>query len=149
MKRSTRKPSRKRNQDDYEVGFARPPRAHQFKKGISGNKKGQSRGTKNIATLFHQEMYQKVTILENGQRRTITKIEAALKQLTNKAATGDPRAIQAIINMASDLGDLKHPDPLQEPQRRKLKLNIFTKDLQTGQHVRVNTSNVREADDDE
>jgi hypothetical protein len=144
-----RKIPTKRNRSDYEVGFARPPKATQFKKGTSGNKKGRPKGTKNIATLFRQEIYQGVTIVENGQRRTIPKVQAALKQLTNKAATGDPRAIQAIMNMASDLGDLKHPDPLQEPQRRKFTLNIFTKDLETGQPVQVNKPNIREADDDE
>jgi PAS domain-containing protein len=46
-------------------------------------------------------------ISEGGQRRTITKIEAALTQFANKAATGDPKAIQASINIARELGDLK------------------------------------------
>jgi hypothetical protein len=39
-------------------------------------------------------MNEKVTINENGQRRRITKQEAAVKQLANKAASGDKRAIQ-------------------------------------------------------
>ena len=144
-----RKIPTKRNRSDYEIGFCRPPKATQFKKGTSGNKKGRPKGTKNIATLFHQEIYQGVTILENGQRRTITKAEAALKQLINKAATGDPKSIQAMMSIARELGDLNHPDPLQGPQVREFKLNIFTKDPETGQRVRVNTPYVREADDDE
>jgi hypothetical protein len=94
-------------------------------------------------------MNQRVAISENGQRRTITIVEAILKQLANKAATGDPKAIQAIINIARELGDLKLPDPMQEPQRHKFTLNIFAKDPETGQRVRVNPPNVRKADDDE
>ena len=104
---------------------------------------------KNLGTLFHEEMYQKVTIVENGQRRTIPKVQAALKQLTNKAATGDPRAIQAIINMANALGDLKHPDPLQEPQRHSFTLKVFEKELGTGRTVRVKPGTRQEIDDDE
>jgi Family of unknown function (DUF5681) len=78
----------------YLVGYGNPPKHWQFKKGTSGNKKGRPKGTKNLATLFHQEMNRRVIISENGQRRTITKAEAAIKQFVNKAATGDPKAFQ-------------------------------------------------------
>ena len=69
-------------------------------------------------------------------------------QLSNKAATGDSKATQAIINISRELGDLKHPDPLQEPQRRKFTLNIFDKDLETGQFVRVKPGTRQKIDDD-
>jgi hypothetical protein len=86
-------------------------------------------------------MGQRVTISENGQRRTITKVEAALKQLVNKAATGDAKAIQAMINISKELGDLKHPDPTQKPKTMKISLKIFEKDLETGQLRPVNSPN--------
>jgi len=38
-------------------------------------------------------------IRENGERRTITKLQAALKQLANKAAAGDPRAIRDVLKL--------------------------------------------------
>jgi hypothetical protein len=38
-----------------------------------------------------------VVISENGRRRRITKREAMLKQLVNKAAGGDARAIQLLL----------------------------------------------------
>jgi hypothetical protein len=57
----------------------------------------ESKGSKNIATLFHEEMYQRIAISENCERRTITKIEAAIKQLINKAVTGGPKSIQAML----------------------------------------------------
>ena len=139
-----RKISSKRNRSDYEIGFGRPPKATQFKKGTSGNKKGRPKGTKNIATLFHEAMHQRVAISENGQRRTITKIEAALTQLANKAATGDPKAIQASINIARELGYLKLPDPSQESQVIRFGLKIFEKNPETGESVCVSA----ETDDD-
>ena len=149
MKRSTRKPPGKRNKDDYEVGYGRPPKATQFKKGTSGNKKGRPKETKDIVTIFYEEMHRMIPISQSGKRRTITIARAAIKQLTNKAATGDPKAIQTIINISKELGDLKLPNALQQPQRRKFTLNIFSKDLETGQRVRVTPANVREPDDNE
>ena len=133
----------------YPVGYGKPPKQSQFKKGISGNKKGRPKGTKNLATLFHQEMSQRLTISENGQRRTITKGEAAIKQLINKAATGDAKSIQAMINISKEIGTLKFPDPMLEPETRTFTLSIFEKDLETGQFVPVNSPDARDPDGDE
>ena len=142
-----RKISSKRNRSDYEVGFGRPPKATQFKKGTSGNKKGRPKGTKNIATLFHEAMHQRVVISENGQRRTITKIEAALTQLANKAATGDPKAIQAIINIARESGDWKLPDPSQGSEVITFGLRVFEKNPETGESVRMKPGSTERYDD--
>jgi hypothetical protein len=150
MKRKRRRPTKRGGAGSgYEVGYGRPPKATQFKKGTSGNKKGRPKDVKNIASHFRDEMYQSVIISENGERRTVPKIKAILKQLANKAATGDPRAIQAIVNIARELGDLDLPDPVQEPKVRKFTLRIFEKDLATGEHVLVKPAYAREADDDE
>ena len=143
-----RKISSKRNRSDYEIGFGRPPKATQFKKGTSGNKKGRPKGTKNIATLFHEAMHQRVVISENGQRRTVTKIEAALIQFANKAATGDPKAIQASINIARELGDLK-PDPSQGSEVIRFGLKVFQKDPETGESVRMKPGSTERYDDDD
>ena len=40
---------------------------------------------------------EKVIITENGNRKTITKREAAFKQLANKAAGGDARTIHLLL----------------------------------------------------
>ena len=142
-----RKISSKRNRSDYEIGFGRPPKATQFKKGTSGNKKGRPKGTKNIATLFHEAMHQRVVISENGQRRTVTKIEAALIQFANKAATGDPKAIQASINIARELGYLKLPDPSQESEVIEFGLRVFEKNPETGESVRMKPGSTERYDD--
>lgn len=41
-------------------------------------------------------MRERVVINENGRRKTVTKLEAAFKQLTNKAASGDLKAVQLL-----------------------------------------------------
>ena len=40
-----------------------------------------------------------MVIAENGRRRTVTKLEAAAKQLANKAASGNERAIAMLCSL--------------------------------------------------
>ena len=80
-----------------EVGYGRPPLATQFKKGISGNPKGRPKGSVSLSTVVQRTSREPVSINENGKRKIITKAEAALKQLSNKAASGDLRAIKELM----------------------------------------------------
>jgi hypothetical protein len=90
------------NQDDtgrpFAVGYGQPPKATQFKKGQPGNPKGRGKGVKNFATEIQSELNTRVAITENGRRKTITKRKAVAKQLVNKAAGGDPKAIPVLLN---------------------------------------------------
>jgi Family of unknown function (DUF5681) len=83
----------------YEVGFQRPPRHTQFRKGTSGNPKGRPREAKNLAAVLDKALAEKVTIVENGRRRKITKRSAMIKQLVNKAASGDLRASRQLTDL--------------------------------------------------
>lgn len=83
----------------YDVGYGKPPKRTQFQKGQSGNPQGRPKGALNVATALERELNQRVTIKENGQTRSITKFEAAIKQLANKAASGDAKAIQFLVNL--------------------------------------------------
>jgi hypothetical protein len=78
--------------DDYEVGYGKPPKQTQFAQGKSGNPNGRPKGSKNLATVFMEIGRERITVTEAGRTRTITKAEAVVHQLTNKAASGDPRA---------------------------------------------------------
>jgi Family of unknown function (DUF5681) len=85
-----------------EVGYAKPPGASRFKKGVSGNPKGRPKGSLNVETVFIKSLLEKVVINENGQRKKVTKLQAALKQLANKSASGDMRAIRQTLELAHD-----------------------------------------------
>jgi hypothetical protein len=89
----------------YTVGFGKPPRRTRFKKGRSGNPKGRPRGSRTSLTLLQQALSELVVVTENGQRKQITKGEAMLKQLANKAASGDPRAMQMLLGEIRSLED--------------------------------------------
>ena len=82
------------------VGPGRPPKHSQFRKGQSGNPNGRPKGTLNFATVLDRTLREKVVINENGRRRTITKLEAAVKQLVNKAAGGDMNAFRTLSTLA-------------------------------------------------
>jgi hypothetical protein len=84
------------------VGYCSPPEATRFKKGVSGNPKGRPKGSVNVITALTKALREKVVINENGRRRTVTKLEAAIKQLVNKAATGDLRALRHLTELAQD-----------------------------------------------
>jgi hypothetical protein len=71
-----------------------PPKAGRFPKGKSGNPKGRPKGTPNMGTVIEKALKQPVTITDKGRTRKITKKEAIAMQLVNKAAQGEPRAMQ-------------------------------------------------------
>src|SRR5215471_14569739 len=74
--------------NEYEVGHGRPPKHTRFKLGTSGNPKGRPRSRKNLATVFDAASNERVSVTENGKRKTITILEAIMKQVTRKAAAG-------------------------------------------------------------
>ncbi len=83
----------------YEVGYGKPPRGGQFAKGRSGNPKGRPKGSKNLASVILRESRQPVKITGPRGSRTVTKLEATVMQVGNKAAQGDLRAAREFIPM--------------------------------------------------
>ena len=89
--------------DDYEVGYRRPPKHSQFKKGQSGNPKGRPKGSRDLASDLDDELNERISVLEGGQRRTVTKQRAMLKALSNEAMKGNTKAMNLIVNMVYQL----------------------------------------------
>lgn len=85
-------------QDDYEVGYSKPPKATQFK---PGNKfgKGRPKGAKNFSTIVNEALCAKVSAKINGKTVKMTKVELSVHQLANKASSGDPKAIAKVIEL--------------------------------------------------
>jgi len=110
---------------DYEVGYASPPRETRFCKGRSGNPAGRPKGSKNLSTLLGSTLNERVVVTENGRRKKITKRQAVLKQLVNKAASGDPRSTQLLLAEMRTI-DANAPatranePPLDDSERRVL-----------------------------
>ena len=99
--------------DKYEVGYGKPPKRTQFKKGRSGNPKGKPKGRKNFKTELLEELGEQIAVREGGKRRIISKQRALLKSLTAKAVQGDPKAATLIANMVFRLLH-QNDDPVED-----------------------------------
>jgi|TARA_B110000438_G_scaffold181427_1_gene173343 hypothetical protein len=102
---------------DYKIGYGKPPKKTQFKKGQSGNPKGRPKGTKNLATDLEEEMYETIEVFEGGRPIKVTKQRAMLKRLIEKALKGDLKAISTLLQLTSDIEQAHavKPDTLLEP----------------------------------
>jgi len=100
--------------ESYEVGYCRPPRGAQFRPGVSGNPRGRPKGAKSLASVLEKALAEPVVVTENGKRKQITKLEAAVKQLTNRAASGDVRSQQLLLGLVQAL----EARPSQAPPER-------------------------------
>ena len=78
----------------YEIGFGKPPKGAQWRKGVSGNPKGRPKGAKSIATVLSEMGRRRIKITANGRQQTVTMLEAMVMQLANQAVSGNLKAIR-------------------------------------------------------
>ena len=107
--------SKKNNANGSETGYGHPPVNTRFKKGQSGNPRGRPNGGRSLATILNRALRERVIINEGGRRKTVTKLEAAVKQVTNKAASGDPVAGRQLFTLIQIIE--------QQPQEASMAIN--------------------------
>lgn len=101
---------------DEDVGYGKPPKAHQFKPGKSGNPKGRPKGAKSRKTILHEAANHKIGIRKNGKTRRITSLEGIFFKLTENALKGDVKSatllLSQLASFAPDGGSETeiHPD---------------------------------------
>ena len=82
--------------NEFSVGYKKPPKHHQFKKGQSGNPQGRPKGHRNFATDVQEELQELILVTEGQQVHTITKQRALVKRTMEQALKGDLRAIEVM-----------------------------------------------------
>jgi hypothetical protein len=98
--------------DGYGVGYRKPPLGSRFQKGTSGNSSGRPKQDPGIAEVFRKVSKQKVMANGPSGQQSMTKLEASVTQLVNKAATGDLKAMKVLMQMASRFPELvTGPEP--------------------------------------
>ena len=79
------------------VGYGHPPMQHRFQPGRSGNPGGRPKGSRNLTALLEAELGRSVTVTEQGKRRRVSKAVVIARQLANKAAGGDLKAVEMLL----------------------------------------------------
>lgn len=109
----------------YDVGYRKPPKDAQFKKGKSGNPKGRPRGTLNLSTVLARTLRDTIVIKEKGRRRTISKFEAALARLADKAASGNLRALQLCTALVRSVEERARNNAVTNPINDEMDQRVF------------------------
>ena len=85
---------------DHEIGYSKPPKATQFKKGQSGNPKGRPKGSNNLSTDVKAILKSSVAINEDGKRKKVSTQQAMLLRLKERALKGDAKSINQLVGLA-------------------------------------------------
>ena len=132
---------------DYEVGYGKPPKKHQFKKSHSGNPKGRKKNSKNTLEILKNELNQKVSLTENGKEVVLTKRQAMLKHMVNKAVKGEMKAMMFVYSqlLTIDVSEKERKEIMDDLSKndedilkRYLYENIQAEKLDRGENAREN-----------
>lgn len=109
----------------YEVGFCKPPRHTQWKKGQSGNPKGRKKRepARNLHDAIVAELSKTMAVTDaDGTIVHYNRLELLSNQLVNKAIKGDKTAMGI---MTKSFSNIHLPEP--EKQKTKEELEIEKK----------------------
>ena len=84
---------------DPNVGYKRPPRDNQFKKGQSGNPAGRPQGARSVETVLADELRKKVSVREGGRTRLVSKLELFVRKRVNDGIQGNARDGDALVRL--------------------------------------------------
>ena len=89
----------------YAVGFGRPPREHQFKKGEpSRNPRGRPKGSGKSSPSAKDILMEPVTIVMNGRKQRLPFPHAWLQSIKQGALNFEPKASQILFQICKQLG---------------------------------------------
>jgi len=91
------------SEEDYEVGYRKPPKTARFQKGRSGNPSGRPKKDPELldpGLVLQSIDSETIVVVDNGKRKRMTKAEINLRQQFKKAINGDLKAARLIFRMA-------------------------------------------------
>ena len=84
-----------------DVGYGKPPKKTQFKKGQSGNPKGRPKGAKSLKTVLRAELESKIEVKEQGRKIKVSRLEALAKRLVTDALNGNSKALAELLKQVN------------------------------------------------
>lgn len=85
--------------DGYEVGFGKPPKATRFKKGQSGNPAGKRKAARSAVRELERFLDTPIMVNENGRRTQMRPMDIVRKKVFQLATQGSVPAIKIMIEM--------------------------------------------------
>ena len=109
------------DKDDYDVGYARPPAAHRFRPGHSGNPAGRPKGRKSFQALVQEAADTKIEVTRAGKKLNMSMAEAFVQSLFKSALSGNakvyPLVIELLQRYLDDEGAASSSDETREADR--------------------------------
>src|SRR5580692_6950645 len=97
---SVREDDTPRHDQDYDVGFGKPPRHSRFKPGTSGNPKGRpKRKPAALGDITKNVLNTSVDYREGDRRKKATRHELMLKGLVKRALGGSVAAADKLLKL--------------------------------------------------
>ncbi len=106
----------------YKVGYGKPPKVTQFKRGRSGNPAGRPKGSLNLMTDLSAELSERITVREAGRPRRVSKQRALIKSLMAKALQGDVRATATVLALYARVGMDADDDKAQSVDETEIEI---------------------------
>jgi hypothetical protein len=99
---------KKPNSDEnstYEVGYGKPPKANQFRRGRTGNPRGKKLGEENMISAFKRHVQKRVKINDGNRVYTTTLAETVILKNYNAALQKNPVAMSNMFRLAEASGE--------------------------------------------
>lgn len=90
------------NSRDDNVGYRKPPKHSQFRKGRSGNPRGRPKRIPTIKESLEKELHTLVTVTEDGKKKKLPRSEVFAKKLWNQALKDN--APQYLVKLLLSIG---------------------------------------------
>jgi hypothetical protein len=100
------------SEDDFKIGYKRPPRHSRFQPGKSGNPRGRQKSVRNLGSDVKRTLETPVRLNERGKAKRVSTQEAVLLRLREKALKGDGRSLDRLLQLARTFNNSAAIEPL-------------------------------------
>lgn len=126
---------------DYEVGYGKPPLQTRFQPGRSGNPKGRPKRAKGLSTIVRSTLTEKVKVRTVSGEKRISRIEAALHKTVELAMKGNANALANLLKLYAGAV----PDERQADESTGGSEDLTATDLEILEELRVLLGGDKEA----
>ncbi len=140
--------SKNNEKGDYEVGYGKPPVATRFKPGQSGNPKGARRKVppNNLAEAVQAALLKRQTVMIDGKRKRMSRLEIVAESITLGAAKGDLGTLRELIKIQQFQTKLDRQFPQQSDEEPEIIVTLQLGDEKIARRIRERCIEERDRD---